>query len=454
MDGANLRLLAVGLVLSLSMGCATWGPTLLSSPTDQSAQTATPATPVELQQASAVVPIYFLDAAPELSLSPLIDQVLARNPGLTQMQAAWQAASARFPQSTSLEDPMVAGSVAPLSIGSRDVDFGYRFEISQKLPYPGKLELRGQSAQAEARAAGRDVEDMKLQLIESTKVAYFEYFLIARALEVNAEAIKLLQEFRSNADSRYRTGQVPQQDVLQAEVEIGRQRERQLNIERMQEEAIGRINTLLNRPVLTALPPAPKEMPAPAPAPALETLVERAQSQRPDLQALAERIAADQAALALMHKEYYPDFEVMAAYDAFWQRPEDDLRAMLGVRMNLPIRQQRRHAAVAEVEARLAQKRAELEKLRSQVRLQVQEAHARLRESEKTARLYRETMLPAATANVKAAQSAYATGKTPFLSLIEAQRGLVALRDRSYEITTDLHRRRAALDRAVGGAPE
>src|SRR5882672_330214 len=44
----------------------------------------------------------------ELSVDALIQQVLARNPSLEQMNAVWQAASARYPQVTSLEDPMFA----------------------------------------------------------------------------------------------------------------------------------------------------------------------------------------------------------------------------------------------------------------------------------------------------------------------------------------------------------
>jgi outer membrane protein TolC len=65
--------------------------------------------------------------------------------------------------------------------------------------------------------------------------------------------------------------------------------------------------------------------------------------------------------------------------------------------------------------------------------------------------LYRDTILPAAEANVQAAQAAYVTGKIPFLSLIEAQRNVVSLRDRYYEAVAEYFRRRAELERAVGG---
>lgn len=48
-------------------------------------------------------------------------------------------------------------------------------------------------------------------------------------------------------------------------------------------------------------------------------------------------------------------------------------------------------------------------------------------------------------------QSAYMTGKTPFLSLIEAERGLIDLRGRYYEVLSDHYRRQTALERVIGG---
>ena len=89
--------------------------------------------------------------AAELTEDAVIAAALARNPTVAQMAAAWQAATARYPQVTSLDDPRVGGYFGPGSIGSPDVDFAYRFEISQSFPYPGKRELRGRSALAPPR---------------------------------------------------------------------------------------------------------------------------------------------------------------------------------------------------------------------------------------------------------------------------------------------------------------
>jgi cobalt-zinc-cadmium efflux system outer membrane protein len=112
---------------------------------------------------------------------------------------------------------------------------------------------------------------------------------------------------------------------------------------------------------------------------------------------------------------------------------------------------ERRRAAVAEARARLAQRQAALARQTDQVNFEVQQAYEQVRESEKAVRLYDKTILPAAEGNVGAAEPAYVNGKIPFLSLIEAERNLVGLRDRYYEVIADYFRRRAALERIVGG---
>jgi outer membrane protein TolC len=365
------------------------------------------------------------------------------------MVAGWEAASARYPQVTSLEDPTLGVQAAPGAFFSDSVNGGVRVEVTQKYPWHGKRELRGQNALAEAHAAQNEIADMRLQLVESARNAFYGYYLVERALAVNQEGLRLLREFRKNAETRYETGKAPQQDVLQADVEIGRQQERALLLERTRRVAVARLNTLMHLPPDSPLPPPPAEIRVEEALPPAEALRQLALAARPDLRALADRLAAEQAALALACKEFYPDFEVLAAYDSIWQ--ERPLRGQVGVRLNLPVRLARRHAAVNEAQARLLQRQAELDRRIDQINFDVQQAYEQVRASEKAIRLYHQTILPAARLNVNGAQSAYLTGGIPFLSLIEAQRNVVNLRDRSYEVLADYFRRRAALERAVGG---
>src|SRR4029079_12044633 len=131
--------------------------------------------------------------------------------------------------------------------------------------------------------------------------------------QVAEENLKLLREFRQNAETRYKTGVGPQQDVLQADVELARLEERLIALRRARLVAVARINTLMHAAPDAPLPP-PAEVRSEAALPDAVKLRAQAIEGRPDLKAVTDRLAADEAALALAQKEYNPDFDLMAAY--------------------------------------------------------------------------------------------------------------------------------------------
>jgi outer membrane protein TolC len=307
--------------------------------------------------------------------------------------------------------------------------------------------LRGASAAAEADATARDLDDARLQLVEATRAALADLFVAERATAVNREAQELLKEFRQNAQSRYKTGLASQQDILQADVELARQEERAVALNRAKRVAAARLNTLLHRAPESPFGTVPETLPVPADSQDPAPLRTEAVNSRPDVKALADRIRADEAALGLAQTEYKPDVELMAAYDGFWQGTDRPLQFQVGARVNIPVRIARRDAAVAEAQARVARRQAELARLVDQVGLQVQEAYEQVRESRQVISLYDDRLLPAARSNVKEAQIAYTTGKVPFVALSEAQRTLADRRERYLEAQAELYRRLATLER-------
>jgi len=403
-------------------------------------------------------PANFFAGAKELSLETLIQEVLARNPNLSQMKAAWQAAIARYPQVTSLEDPMFGATIGPETFAPDDkgVEFAYRLEISQKYPWPGKRQLRGQNATMSAQAAADDVDDIRLQLVESARNAFYDYYLAERALEVNQQSLDLLGRIREDAQSRYESSKekVSIQEIYQFNVEIGREQQRRLTLERMRQVAKARINTLIHQTPDQPLPAPPKELKVEGESRSVQELRQTGMVRRPDLQAARNRLAAEEAALELAYKEFYPDLEPFLMYDRFMGNTSGsrDLASMVGVRLNLPVRRDRRNAAVEEAEAKLAQRRAELAKLLDQANFEIEQAYQEVRETTATVRLYETTILKDAEANVDAARPAYKTGLIPASNLLEAERALVDLKDRFFQAIADYHRRLATLERSIGGA--
>ncbi|MFO1094054.1 MAG: TolC family protein [Planctomycetaceae bacterium] len=384
----------------------------------------------------------------ELQLDWLVAEVLRRNPNRQAAIAAWQAAAQRYPQAVALDDPLLQTMISPSGLASDQVNGAYMVGVAQKVPWSGKRELRGTQSQWEQTATQWDARDTDLRLTEAAKLAYFEYYLTARRLEVNAESGLAVREYRDTARSKYETGQVTQQDVLQTDVELAQLARRHIELEREQHIAVARINTLLHRLPTTALPPPPQSLEIDGELPPSEVLSVWAVESRPDLLAMSARIQSERASIELARKEFYPDFEFMARYDAFWQ--EQPLRPMVGMNMNVPINQRRRHAAVNEAIFRLNKMCAEYTAEADNVRNDVQAAYERLTASRQIVELYDSTILQAAEANVAAANAEYTAGTVDFLRLVAAQREVIELREQRFEAVAEYHVRKAELERLVG----
>jgi len=386
-----------------------------------------------------------------LEVNSLVAEVLAVNPDIRAASAAWRAAAHRYPQEVSLDDPMFGYMLGPGSWGSDEVNDAYTLEASQKLPWPGKRQLRGNIARAEANAAYYDVGEQRLRIAETARLAFYEYYLAHRQLAVLAESTKLLQDFRQIALSRYEAATVEQQDVLLADVELADLQRRLLELTRTEQVARARINTLLLVTPDSPLPPPPAELSTADDAPTAEELRALALSQRPELAAQAARIRAEQYAISLAYKEFYPDVEVVARYDAFWQ--EEPLRPMVGMNLNLPIYKQKRWAAVCEARARAAKEQAELDAKVNEIMFEVEQSYRRVEESRNTLAVYQTSILPTVRHSVEAARASYLAGRLDFLRLVESQRQLLEMQDRYYETVAEYRKREAELRRLIGEPP-
>ena len=405
-----------------------------------------------LETPAPVEQVVYLGEA-ELSLAQLLREVESRNPSLQAMVYAWQAMAQRYPQAISLDDPMFMTMMAPASFGSNQVESAYILQGTQKLPWFGKRGIRGQAARSETSAAFHDMNDTRLQVAQVTSIAFFEYYLVQRESELIDANAQVMREFRSAAQAKYENNQVTQQDVLQADVELADTERRRIENDRMRRVAVARINTLLRRAPTEPLPPPPGTLTIEAELPPIVELQQSAVFQRPDLAALAARVRAEEAALNLAVKQYYPDAEFFGRYDSFWQpaATQSDLRGQVGMNMNVPIYGRKLQAAVCEAQFRLSQRRAEYQQRQLDIQYEVQSAFEAVEESRQTAELYTEKFLQYSEQNLEAARSNYDVGKITFLALAQAQRQLIDVREKYQQTLADYHRRRAELERAVGG---
>lgn len=384
----------------------------------------------------------------ESTADAVVERVLARNPSLVAMQAAWRAAVERFPQVTALEDPDFEYGIAPYSIGT-GFNVGQRIDLSQRFEWPGRLRARGDAALDDASAAGEDVHAMRLQLVEAAREAFFDLYFAYRSLDINAINEELVVDLQRIAEERYATGLTAKQDALQAEVMRQHLLHRRVVLDRVRTVAAARINALLNLPPDTPVPPPPTNVREPLATPDAETMRTLAVANRPELAALADRLRARQSEVRVAELEYYPSVTAFGAYDSLWQ--ERQLRPMVGLGINLPIQLERRRAGVDEARAKVLEAESLLRDERNKVLFDVTEAVSELEEQRHVVHLYTSSILPAAEESLAAARSGYENDSNDFATLIEAEQAVMTARLGYQKALAGYHKARARLDHAVGG---
>jgi len=382
-----------------------------------------------------------------LSINHLVKAVLHRNPSVEAMRQAWQADEQRIAQVSALDDPMLSYSFAPRTRHLEGSDLGQKIQLSQKIPWPGKLSLKGDSARFQARATAEELELTRLNLMEAAAQAFADWYYIHEALRINDINQDLWKEFHAIAELKYSTGRASKQDALRAEVEQVMLEHQAIVLQRKQHDIKSRINTLLNRSPVEDVPP-PGTLYAVRKIPNAQELRQHALAAHPLLKALDAQHRASQAQQSLAERDYYPDFNVTAGYNSLWEQEEK--RFTVGVGINIPLGQGKRDARLGESRARARQVQWQISDKQAEIAGAVQSAYNRVEESRHVLALYRDRLLPLADESLHATKTDYESGKGNFLDLVSAEKNLIQTQLNQVQARADYHRHLAMLASRTG----
>jgi len=91
--------------------------------------------------------------------------------------------------------------------GYTNSDFAYiGLGVSQDVPYPGKLKLRGEIAKREADVSQQQIESMRRAVLSEVKAVYFQLAYLSKTLAILDSDGELLKQVAQVADARYRSG--------------------------------------------------------------------------------------------------------------------------------------------------------------------------------------------------------------------------------------------------------
>ena len=149
-----------------------------------------------------------------------IQFALGQNPDIHAARKQMEAQAHQVPVAASLDDPTLGMTFFPEQIQTASGQQEFALSANQKLPWRGKLTTRAEVAEAQTNVARAELAAVELGTVEAVKRAYYELYYIQKAIEVTESEQGLLTEILAVADTRYKTGNTSQQDVLRAELEI------------------------------------------------------------------------------------------------------------------------------------------------------------------------------------------------------------------------------------------
>ncbi len=361
-------------------------------------------------------------------LAKLLEESLAARPELRGAEADARAERERIPQAGALPDPSLSLGIqndgfGAIEVGRMETSY-YQLMATQPLPWPGKRALRTRIAELGASAAEKNVSRLRLETEADVRRGYLALVLARDRLALLGTLESLWKKSAAIARARYEAGQGAQSDVLRAQLEQNRLRQRRFAQQAGERESVQVLNRLRGRPLDLPIPTSAsvRDLPAP-PLQDPEAAVADALERSPEL--AAARLGAERAerAGALARRDRFPDLSVSAgvmprgSLDPMWN-------ASVGV--TLPIwagRKQNR--AVAESAARSESAARGAEAVEQVLRLRVHERHAALAALLDTLRLYREGLLVESRATAESTLAQYQVGRVTFASVLEANVGYV-----------------------------
>ncbi|MCE1203095.1 MAG: TolC family protein [Holophagaceae bacterium] len=387
---------------------------------------------------------------PDPVLAGLLREALAVHPDVQRADAALRMEQERVPQAGVLPDPSLSlglqnDGFKRLEVGRMETSF-YSVAFTQPLPWPGKRALRKEVAAIGVALSEATRSRVQLGLEAEVRRGYAALLLIRGQKRLLDQQAVLLEQAEQLVRTRYEVGQGSQVDLLRAQLERTRLQQSAWSLDTEEKAVLAGLNRLRQHDPADPIPTTAQL--ADLPDPELPT-PEAIEDLSPELAGARAGVKQTEKLLDLAKLDRRPDFAVTAGLmprgglDPMWQ---------VGVSISLPIygrhKQQR---AVAEHEHHRQGQGAEVESVRTLLRLRTEERTLQIQLLRRTRDLYRDGLLVQSEASFRAAMAQVEAGRGAFLSALEALNGWIGDQGAQLQTLAQLLAQHIALREAALG---
>ena len=360
-------------------------------------------------------------------IGDLIEYAYQENPSIQVARETWQATIESFRVATGYPDPELMVTYYPEPIETRLGPQDWNANLSQKIPFPGKLSKTGEIVATEARIARLNLDKTVRDVVVWIRESFYELLYIRKAQKVAGHNMKLLEHLRKVGETAYAQDRATLLDMVKAQSQTGQLRYDILLLEDLEQTEIARLNGLLNRPPEAPIGRLQPEAELPV-GYTLEEIYRLAETSQQEIQMAKAEVEKAGKKVELARYENLPEFKVGLFYagigspDVAMPPPnagDDAIGIQAGI--SLPIwfgkNSGRMARAGAEMKKAEASKTARITDTRTQIRA----VYFRLQNSQRLVELYQKDLLPQAAKAMEIAETWFREKQSAFSDFIEAQ---------------------------------
>ena len=365
--------------------------------------------------------------AESVQLTDLIEHAYTHNPSIKKARAMWQATVENYRVTTGYPDPQLMVTWFPEPIETRLGPQDWNVQISQMIPFPGKLSKAGELVAADARIARLKLDKTVRETFLAVQESYYELWYIRQAKAITRHNADLLDHIRKIAETAHADDRATLTDVVKAQSQSGQLQYDALLLEELEQTEITRLNGLLNQ--------APDAVVGRLAAPIsnafdvdIEFLYRLAETNQEDILMAQVGVEKGDTQVSLARFQNLPDFKVGLFYAGIGNPdvpvpPEDAGRDAIGLQagISIPLWFGKNNSRVDKAMAEKSRARAEKQLRINTVRTKIRTLYFKARNAERVVHLYESNLVPQAVRSMELAEVWYREGESSFTDFIETQ---------------------------------
>jgi len=372
-----------------------------------------------------ILSTHHLLAAPT-HLNQLIKAAVDNNPQLKIQKLEWQRLIHQYKQTTSLNDPTLVYSESLSPIETRLGPQDRVLSLNQKLPYRGKLALKGEVVKKDIEIAKVNYDKASRDLIVSLKHAFYELVYLENAINLTTKNQQLLEQINNIATADYASNSGILNDVAKAQSQYAQVAYDVIVLEEMRSTEKTRINTLLNRdPEFSFYVNRQNRIPPPFKHEVAKLYQWAESNEEIALADIAIQKSQVQSKLSAFASK--PDFTLGARYSQIGTRDVPDLRNngrdafSINFGMTIPLNKTKNHAIKEQARLQNLKQLENKKALQNTLRNAVKGYYFKLNNAYRQMVLYKNNLLPQANRAAQVAHLQYRENKGSIGQYLETQ---------------------------------